>query len=89
MTRTLFLSSYSLTVRICDHIAAVHLHEVWLDKKTGFSGAGTADDKDVLVPCVLRLLGTAVHRESFGLGEYYILGEHRVHIGFDVIRLAP
>ena len=56
---TLCLSAYSITVRVRDHIRGMALKQVGLDEKSGLAAAGTADDQDVFVPCVLGLLGAA------------------------------
>ena len=77
------------TFRISDAIGTVHLHEVGLDEKSGLAGAGTADNEDVLVPRVLRLLGTAVHGQRLGLGEDDVVGELVIHIGLDVLWPSP
>ena len=86
---TLCLSAYSITVGISDHIGAVHLHEIGLHEKAGLTGTGTTDDKDVLIPRVLRLLWTAVHGQPLGLGEDDIVGEVVIHVRPDVFRSPP
>ena len=83
------LSLYIVTLRVSDHIGAVHLHQIWLYKKPCLAGAGTADDEYVLVSSVLRLLWTAVHGQELRLRQNDVVGELRVHVRFDVIRLAP
>ena len=55
------------TLRVSDHIGAVHLHQIWLYKKPCLAGAGTADDEYVLVSSVLRLLRAAVHGQELRL----------------------
>ena len=74
---------------ISDHIGTVHLHEVWLHKEAGLARAGTTDDKDVLIPRVLRLLRSAVHGQPLGLGEDDIVGEVIIHVRSDVFRSSP
>lgn len=46
-------------------------------------------NEDVLVPRVLRLLGTAVHGQRLGLGEDDVVGELVIHIGLDVLWPSP
>ena len=77
------------TLGISDHIGAVHLHEIGLHEKAGLTGTGTTDDKDVLIPRVLRLLWTAVHGQPLGLGEDDIVGEVVIHVRPDVFRSPP
>lgn len=61
MKRSLFLSSYSVTVGVSNHKRAPlrfgTLHDVRLDEKACFAAAGTADDQYVLVPRVLGFAG--------------------------------
>ena len=77
------------TLGISDHIGAVHLHQVGLHEEAGLTRAGTTDDKDVLIPRVLRLLRTAVHGQPFGLGENDIVGKVIIHVRPDVFRSSP
>ena len=68
MKRSFFLSSYSVTVGIGNHIGAVHLHERGLDEEPGLAAAAAADDQNVLVPGVLGIFRAAGHGELFRLG---------------------
>ena len=45
------------------------LHEVWLNKETGFTAARTANDQYIFVSGILRLLGAAVHGQKLRLRE--------------------
>ncbi len=62
-------SDKSCPFGIGDHIAAVHLHEGGLDEEPGFAAAAAADDQDIFIPGVLRLLRAAGHGEPFRLGQ--------------------
>ena len=77
------------TLGISDHIGAVHLHQVGLHEEAGLAGTGTTDDKDVLIPRVLRLFRSAVHGQPLGLGEDDIVGEVIIHVRPDVFRSSP
>ena len=50
--------------RISDHIGTVHLHKVRLHKKACLTGTGTANHKNVFIPCILRLLWSAGHHKT-------------------------
>ena len=89
MKRSLFLSSYSVTVWIGDNIGTVKLHEVGLDEKPCFAAAGAAYHQHVLVPRRFRVLGSAVHGQPLRLGENDVVGKGGVYIGLDVLCVAP
>ena len=55
--------------RVSDHIGRMKLHEVWLNKETGFTAARTANDQYIFVSGILRLLGAAVHGQKLRLRE--------------------
>ena len=86
---TLRLSAYSITVRVCDNIAAVHLHKRRFDEKPGLAAAGTADHKDIFIPCVFRLLRAAVHGKPFRLRERDIVLKYRVYVRLYVLGGSP
>ena len=65
------------------------MHEVRFDEKPCLARAGTADDEDVLVSRILRLLGAAVHGQRLGLGEDNVVGKLVIHIGLDVLWPSP
>ena len=83
------LSYIIVTLRVGNNIAAVHLHEVRLHKKPCLAGAGAADHKDIFIPCVLRLLRAAVHRQPFRLREQHIVLKNRVDVGLYIFGFAP
>ncbi len=87
MKRSFFLSSYSVTVGIGDHIAAVHLHGGGFDEKPGLAAA--ADDQDVFVPGVLGIFQAAGHGEFFRLGQRDVPVRDRIDIGGNIRRRAP
>ena len=43
--------------------------------------SGAADHKDIFIPCVLRLLRAAVHRQPFRLRKQHIVLKNRVDVG--------
>ena len=75
--------------RVCDNIAAVHLHKRRFDKKAGLAAAGTADYKNVLVAGIFRLLRAAVHGEPFRLREGDIVLKYRVCVRLYVLGCPP
>ena len=86
---TLCLSAYSITVRVGNNIAAVHLHKVGLYEKAGLAAAGTADNKNVFVSCVLRLLRAAVHGKAFRLCQNDVVLKLRVYVGLNIFGVSP
>ena len=86
---TLCLSAYSITVRVGNNIAAVHLHKVGLYEKAGLAAAGTADNKNVFVSCILRLLRAAAHHQPFSLCQQHVIFKNGVDIRFYILRAAP
>ena len=74
---------------VCDHIGAVHLHQVRFQPESGFTGTGTADYQHIFVSGSLGVLGAAGHGEALGLGQNDVIIEHRVHVGGDIVVGAP
>ena len=64
-------------LRICDHdgrtLGFCALHDVGLDEKPGFTGAGAADHKHVLVACVTGILGTVAQGQAFRFRQDHIV----------------
>lgn len=77
------------SLRVCDHIRTVHLHQIWFEPEAGLTGTGAADHQHVFVPCCLGVLGPAVHRQPLRLGQNDVVPEVRVHIRFNVLRRSP
>ena len=67
----------------------MHLHERRFDKKPCLAAAGTADYKDIFVPCILWLLRAAVHGEPFRLCEGDIVLKYRVCVRLYVLGCPP
>jgi len=65
------------------------LHEIGFEEKPRLTGAGTADDKHILVPRCLGVLWAAVHCQPFRLREDDVVAKDRVDIGPNVLRRAP
>ena len=65
------------------------MEQVGLDEEPCLAAAGTADDQDIFISCILGLLGAARHGDPLRLGEQDVLGEVLVHVGGDVGRGAP
>jgi len=75
--------------RVGNNIAAVHLHKVGLYEKAGLAAAGTADNKNVFVSCILRLLRAAAHHQPFGLRQQHVIFKNGVDIRLYILRTAP
>ena len=89
MKRSLFLSSYSVTVGIGDDIGAVHLHDRRFDKKPRLAATGAADDEDIFVSRILWLLRPTGHGEAFRPGQRNVPIGNGVYVGRDIRRRAP
>ena len=60
------------------------LHQIGLQPKPRLTGAGTADNQHVFVPCGTGIGGTVVHGQAFRLGENHVILKGRINIGGDV-----
>ena len=65
------------------------MHKVRLYEKAGLAAAGTTDNKDIFVSCILRLLRAAAHHQPFRLGEQHVIFKNRVDIRLYILRAAP
>ena len=75
--------------RVCDNIAAVHLHKRRFDEKPCLAAAAAADHDDVLISRVLRLLRAAVHGKPFRLREGDIVLKYWVCVWLYVLGCPP
>ena len=94
MKHTLCLSAYSITVGIGNNKAdgvllGRTLHQIGLQPKPRLTGARTADNQHVFVPCGTGIGGTVVHGQAFRLGENHVILKGRIDIGGDVGSSAP
>ena len=78
-----------ITLRVCDHIGTVHLHEGGLNEETSLAAAAAADDQNVFVPGVLGIFRAAGHGELFRLGQRDVPVRDRIDIGGNIGRRAP
>ena len=77
------------SLRVCDHIRTVHLHQIRFEPESGFTGTGAADHQHIFVSGGLWVLGAAVHGQAFGFRENDIILEHRVDVGSNVLTGPP
>ena len=77
------------SLRVCDHIRTVHLHQIRFEPEAGLTGTGAADHQHIFVSGGLGALGAAVHGQALGFGQNHIVLEHRVDVGCDVLMGAP
>ena len=77
------------SLRVCDHIRTVHLHQIWFEPETGLTGTGAADHQHIFVSGGLWVLGAAVHGQAFGFCENDIVLEHRVDVGSNILTGSP
>ena len=67
----------------------MHLHDGRFDKEPRLAAAGAADDENIFVSRILWLLRAAVHRQVLRLRQDDVVGELRIRVRLDVLRLAP
>ena len=77
------------TFRVGYHIGRMHLEKVWLQPEPRLTGTGSADDQNVLVPCIRRVLGAAAHHQAFRRCQYYVVFELRIYERLDVRMVPP
>lgn len=65
------------------------LHQIGLQPKPRLTGAGTADNQHVFVPCGTGIGGTVVHGQAFRLGENDVILKSRIDIRGNVGSSAP
>ena len=75
--------------RIRHDIGTVHLEQVWLQPEPGLTGAGTADDQDVLVPGIGRILGSITHSQALRCRQDHVVLKLGIHEGLDISMGAP
>ena len=56
------------------------LHQIGLQPKPRLTGAGTADNQHVFVPCSTGISGTVVHGQAFRLGENDVILKSRINV---------
>ena len=74
---------------ISNHIRAVHLHNVRLYKKSGFSRTGTANYQNVFIPGVFRILWSAWHSKTLCFCENNIIFKFRISIWSYIFFCSP
>ena len=78
-----------LAFRIRDHVAAVHLEKIGFQPESRLAGPGSADDKDILVSRILRILGPALHSKGFCLSQDHVLLKIRIDEWLDIFPCPP
>jgi len=56
------------------------LHQIGFQPKPCLTGAGTADNQHVFVPCGTGIGGTVVHGQAFRLGENHVILKSRINV---------
>ena len=74
---------------VSDNIAAVHLHKVGFYEKSRLARTGTADDKDIFIPRILRLSRSARHHQPLRLCQQDIVLKFSAHVRLYVLCIAP
>ena len=82
-------SSGNSHLRVSQNVGTVELEQVGLDPETGLAAAGSADDQDVLISGVGRVLRPVAHHQPFGPGEDHVVLELRIHEWLDVRMGSP
>ena len=74
---------------ISNDIRAVKLHDIGLTEKPCFAAARAADDKNILVSCVLRVFGAVGHHQPFRLRQQHIVVKDGINERLDVCCCTP
>ena len=74
---------------VSNDIRTVKLHDIGLAEKPCLSAARAADDKNILVSCVLRVFGAVGHHQPFRGGQQHIVVKDRINERLDVCRCTP
>ena len=77
------------TFRVSQNVGTVKLKQVGLDPETGLAAAGSADDQDVLVSGVGRILRPVAHHEPFRPCQDHVVLKYRIHERLDILRTSP
>ena len=75
--------------RISQNVRTVKLQKIGLDPEPGLAAAGSADDQDVLISGIGRILRPVAHHQPFGPGEDYVVLELRIHEWLDIRMGSP
>ena len=67
----------------------MHLHQVGFHKKASLAGTGTADNKNIFISCILRLLWSARHHQPFRFCQYDIVLKDRIDIRLYSLCISP
>ena len=77
------------TLRIGQNVRTVKLKQVRLDPEPGLAAAGSADDQDVLISGIGRILRPVTHHQPFAPGKDHIVLEDRIHEWLDIRMGSP
>ena len=74
---------------VSNDIRTVKLHDIGLAEKPCLSAARAADDKNILVSCVLRVFGAVGHHQPFRLRQQHIVVKDGINERLDVCCCTP
>ena len=74
---------------VCDHIRTVHLKQVGLQPKSGFTGTGAADDQNIFISGIGRIFRAVAHHQSLRFCENDIILKLRSHEWFNIFGSSP
>ena len=60
---------------VSDHIGAVHLEKVWLQPKASLTGTRTADNQNILISGIGRILRAIAHHQPLRFCQDHIVLE--------------
>ena len=82
-------SSGNSHLRISQNVRAVKLQKVGLDPEPGLAAAGSADDQDVLISGIGRILRPVAHHQPFCSRKNHIVLEDRIHKWLNIRMGSP
>ena len=77
------------SLRVCDHIGTVHLHQIRFEPEAGLTGTGAANHQHIFVSGGLWVLWAAVHCQALRFRQNHIVLEYRVDVGCNVLMGSP
>ena len=67
----------------------IHSHLCKLKSMDMFTASASANNQNIFISCILRLLRAAVHSQSFRLRQQHIIFKNRVDIWLYILCVAP
>ena len=77
------------SLRVCDHIGTVHLHQIRFEPEAGLTGTGAANHQHIFVSGSLWVLGAAVHCQALRFRQNHIVLKYRINVRCNILTGSP